>query len=204
MLATANSGKTFHSEIRLIQPPGATARKVSPAFPFFEIRREAIQRGEGSPALNCKFDPDRSSALSRHQPSIRSYPQRRIRATSRSTILPSFYLLFPVALCRLEKLIGDRIDWFMGGDAQAKIEIFDGFVRKSRGFCLYSGQGQYFYHPCVYYSVYTINNLYTLVKSRYILLLEIFFFVFFYVLCSIYIVVISDDVWVVWVRFCWT
>ena len=110
MLATANSGKTFHSEIRLIQPPGATARKVSPAFPFFEIRREAIQRGEGSPALNCKFDPDRSSALSRHQPSIRSYPQRRIRATSRSTILPSFYLLFPVALCRLEKLIGDRID----------------------------------------------------------------------------------------------
>lgn len=42
MPATANSGKTFHSEIRLIQPRGPRLVNFSHRFPFFEIRREAL------------------------------------------------------------------------------------------------------------------------------------------------------------------
>lgn len=64
MLATANSGKTFHSEIRLIQPRGPRLVNFSHRFPspplffFFEIRTEAPP--PPPPPLNCKFDPDRS------------------------------------------------------------------------------------------------------------------------------------------------
>lgn len=112
MLATANSGKTFHSEIRLIQPWGATARKVFPAFPFFKIRREAIQsgekrrgEGEGGGVLNCKFDPDRSCALATPA-SIRSY--RTTSNQSHVQIHDLSLLSCFLALCRLAKLIGER------------------------------------------------------------------------------------------------
>ena len=60
MPATANSGKTFHSEIRLIQPRGPRLVNFSHRFPFFEIRREALPSPPLLSALNCKFDPDRS------------------------------------------------------------------------------------------------------------------------------------------------